>query len=60
MDGKLKPNDVSAHLQKAGGNATYCDSIPAGVTKAKELAGKDGVVLCFGSLYSVGEIQKAL
>lgn len=59
-DRKLEAKELSAHLQKAGGNATYCDSIPAGVTKAKELAGKDGVVLCFGSLYSVGEIQKAL
>ena len=28
--------------------------------KAKELAGKDGAVLCFGSLYSIGDIKSAL
>ena len=44
---------------KAGAKAIACDSIAQGIARAKELAGKDGVVLCFGSLYSIGDIQKA-
>jgi folylpolyglutamate synthase/dihydropteroate synthase len=40
--------------------ATACASIPEGVRTAKELAGKEGVVLCFGSLYSIGDIRNAL
>ena len=57
---KLEAAELAEHLQKAGAKATACDSIPAGVQTAKELAGKDGVVLCFGSLYSIGEIKNAL
>ena len=52
--------ELAAHLQNAGAVATACDTIEQGVAKARELAGKDGVVLCFGSLYSICEIQKAL
>ena len=57
---KLEASELAEHLRRAGAKATACDSIPAGVAKAKELAGQDGVVLCFGSLYSIGEIRKAL
>ena len=37
-----------------------CATIREGVLKAIELAGKDGVVLCFGSLYSIGAIHDGL
>ena len=59
-DRKLEATDLAAHLRKAGAVATACESIPAGVNKARELAGKDGVVLCFGSLYSIGTIYNSL
>lgn len=57
---KLEAAELAQHLQTAGAKAIPCDTIAQGVAKAKELAGKDGVVLCFGSLYSIGQIQDAL
>ena len=57
---KLEAAELAQHLEKAGAKAIACDSIAAGVQTARELAGKDGVVLCFGSLYSIGEIKNAL
>ena len=59
-DRKLEAAELAKHLQAVGATATACDTIAQGVAKAKELAGSDGVVLCFGSLYSIGEIQNAL
>ena len=59
-DRKLEAKELAAHLQSKGAKAVACDSIAEGVAKAKELAGKDGVVLCFGSLYSIGRIKSAL
>ena len=59
-DRKLEAKELAAHLQNAGAQAVACDSIEDGVRKALELAGKDGVVLCFGSLYSIGDIYKEL
>ena len=59
-DRKLEAKELAAHLQKVGAEAVACGSIAEGVQKAKELAGKDGVVLCFGSLYSIGQIKNAL
>lgn len=57
---KLEAQLLAQYLQQAGADAVGCDSIDAGVEKAMELAGKDGVVLCFGSLYSIGAIRDAL
>ena len=57
---KLEAQLLAQYLQQAGADAVGCDSIEAGVEKAMELAGKDGVVLCFGSLYSIGAIRDAL
>ena len=57
---KLEAAELAAHLMQVGAKATACESIPAGVQKAKELAGADGVVLCFGSLYSIGAIRDAI
>ena len=59
-DRKLEANELAAHLQAVGGKATAAESIEAGVKMAKELAGTDGVVLCFGSLYSIGQIHAAI
>ncbi len=57
---KLEAVELAAHLRQAGAVATPCDSIEAGVRTAIEKAGTDGVVLSFGSLYSIGAIRDAL
>ena len=57
---KLEAKELAEHLTRAGATATACESVEAGVRKALELAGKDGVVLCFGSLYTIGDIRNAL
>ncbi len=57
---KLEASQLAAYLQQAGACATACDSIDDGVKKAMELAGADGVIMCFGSLYSIGTIREAL
>lgn len=57
---KLEAAELAEHLHRAGAKATPCESIAGGVRTAMELAGKDGVVLCFGSLYSIGTIRDSL
>jgi len=57
---RLPAAELAEHLTRAGAKATACDEIRDGVAKAIELAGKDGVVLCFGSLYTIGDIRNAL
>lgn len=59
-DRKLEAQELARHLRAAGAKAVACDTIARGVVTAKKLAGKDGVVLCFGSLYSIGQIRDAL
>jgi len=57
---KMPAADLAGYLQKAGAQAVACDTVAAGVKLSRELAGNDGVVLCFGSLYSIGDIRTAL
>ena len=57
---KLDAEDLSRYLKEAGATATACETIPDGVRLALEKAGNDGVVLCFGSLYSIADIKTAL
>ena len=57
---KLEAAELAVHLSRVGAKATGCDSIAQGVKTAVEKAGKDGVVLCFGSLYTIGDIRNAL
>ncbi len=57
---RLVAAELASHLQGVGAKATACDSIADGVRTARELAGHDGVVLCFGSLYTIGSIKEAL
>ena len=57
---KLEAEQLAQYLQQAGAQAQASESILDGVKKAMELAGEDGVVLCFGSLYSIGGIRDAL
>jgi folylpolyglutamate synthase/dihydropteroate synthase len=53
-------SELASHLRNVGMTATACDSIEDGVRTARDLAGKDGVVLCFGSLYTIGAIKESL
>lgn len=57
---KLEAQQLAQYLCQAGAQAQASESILDGVKKAMELAGEDGVVLCFGSLYSIGGIRDAL
>ena len=57
---KLDATLLAQYLMEVGAKATACETIDEGVKKAMELAGADGVVLCFGSLYSIGDIRTAL
>ena len=57
---ELEAAELAAHLQGVGAKATACGSIEEGVRTARSLAGQDGVVLCFGSLYTIGSIKEAL
>lgn len=57
---KLEAAELAQHLRRVGAVATPCDSIEEGVRTAIEKAGRDGVVLCFGSLYTIGDIRNAL
>ena len=57
---RLDAGSLARYLTAAGAKATACDHVAEGVAMAKKLAGKDGVVLCFGSLYTIGDIKSAL
>ena len=57
---KLEAEELAEHLHRAGAQATPCQSIEDGVKTAISLAGENGVVLCFGSLYSIGAIRDSL
>lgn len=57
---KLEAEQLARYLRQAGAQAQASESILDGVKKAMDLAGEDGVVLCFGSLYSIGDIRDAL
>ena len=57
---KLEAELLAQYLRNAGAEAAACETIAQGVDLAMQLAGEDGVVLCFGSLYSIGAIRDAL
>lgn len=57
---KLDAKLLAQYLSEVGATATPCESIVEGVRTALEKAGKDGVVLCFGSLYTIGSVRDAL
>lgn len=56
LDGAL----LAEYLAQFGKPVTACPVIADGVKTAVARAGKDGVVLCYGSLYMIGEIKAAL
>ena len=57
---KMEAADLARYLQAAGAKASACATTQDAVRRAIELAGKDGAILCFGSLYSIGAIHDGL
>ena len=57
---KLDADKLAEHLEAAGAKATACKTIDEGVALAVKKAAGDGVVLCFGSLYSIADIHAGL
>lgn len=57
---RLEAEQLAQYLRDAGAKAEASDTILSGVRTAMELARQDGVVLCFGSLYSISAIRDAL
>ena len=57
---RLPAAELAQHLTQAGATATAFESIAEGVRRAIALAGRDGAVLCFGSLYTIGDIRNAV
>lgn len=55
----LTAQALKAYLDQFGKPVTACDTIEEGVRTAKAKAGEDGVVLAYGSLYMVGDIENA-
>lgn len=54
----LDSKSLKNYLERFGKSVTACEDIEEGVIIAKEKAGCDGVVLAYGSLYMVGDIEK--
>ena len=57
---KLAADDLAAYLCGVGAKAEGCGEMENGIRRCLELAGSDGVVLCFGSLYSIGAVKDTL
>ena len=56
----LDAQALAEYLRQFGKPVTACDSVDAGVREAIRQAGPDGVVLAYGSLYMVGDIEAAV
>ena len=56
----LDAQALAEYLAQFGKPVTACSSVDAGVREAIRQAGVDGVVLAYGSLYMVGDIEAAV
>ena len=56
----LDAQALAEYLAQFGKPVTACSSVDAGVREAIRQAGADGVVLAYGSLYMVGDIEAAV
>lgn len=54
---KLEAIKLASYLRQAGAKAEACDTIHEAIKNALIEVGEDDVILCFGSLYSVGELR---
>jgi len=53
----LSAEDLAKQLSRYGKPVTACGTVAEGVKRACELAGSDGLVCAFGSLYMTGDIR---
>lgn len=53
----LPAEELAEHLTRYGKPVTACGSVAEGVRQACELAGPEGLVCAFGSLYMTGDIR---
>ena len=56
----MQAHDLAKFLEQFGKPAQASSTVEQGVLDAMELAGKDGVVLAFGSLYMTGTIRETV
>ena len=56
----LPADKLAEYLKGFGKPVTACRSVADGVRLAVEHTKKDGVVLCYGSLYMLGEVYAAI
>ncbi len=54
----LTSDQLAEHLEQMGQKATACHDITEGISTALSKAGRDGIIICFGSLYLAGAIQE--
>ena len=55
----LSAEDLAVELTRRGAAATACAEVDEGIDKAIAAAGKDGLVVIFGSLYLAGAVRTA-
>lgn len=55
----LRAEQLAEFLRKNGKEAIACETIEEAVKVSLVQAGKDGAVVCFGSLYSIADIKTA-
>ena len=56
----LTARELAGYLSSFGKPVTVCDTVADGVRLALAHAGKDGTVLCYGSLYLLGDVIHAV
>ena len=56
----LTARELAGYLSSFGKPVTPCDTVADGVRLALAHAGKDGTVLCYGSLYLLGDVIHAV
>ena len=56
----LPAKDLAAWFHAQGKKAVAAADVEEGIALAKEAAGPDGIVVCFGSLYLAGAVRAAL
>lgn len=58
-DRALDSEELAKRIREAGANAVSCGNAAEAVAKARECAGKDGIVCSIGSLYLAGPVREA-
>ena len=54
----LEGEKLAQYLKNSGAKAIALSTVSENLKKAIEVAGADGAVICFGSLYSIADIQQ--